>query len=179
MTQRLFEKMQPDIVPSAYINPSAQIIGDVSIGADSSVWPLTVLRGDVHHIKIGERSNIQDLSVGHVTHAHPDYEPNGLPLLIGNDVTVGHRVILHACRIDDLVLVGMGAVIMDGAHVESNVVIGAGSLVPPGKVLTSGYLWLGAPVQQKRALTDEELAYFKYSAQHYVKLKDQYLSDQG
>jgi carbonic anhydrase/acetyltransferase-like protein (isoleucine patch superfamily) len=131
-------------------------------------------RGDVNHIHIGKRSNIQDGSVLHVTHKNAA-NPNGYPLIIGDDVTVGHKAMLHGCTIQDRVLVGMGSIILDGVTVESEVVIGAGSLVPPNKTLQSGYLYMGNPVKQARPLTDEERAFLVKSAENYVQNKDDFL----
>jgi carbonic anhydrase/acetyltransferase-like protein (isoleucine patch superfamily) len=175
MNIRSFENFSPVLGEHVFVDTSAVVIGNVSIGRDSSVWPMTVIRGDIHKISIGERSSIQDGSVVHVTHAGP-FNPDGYPCTIGNDVTVGHKVMLHGCTIHDRVLVGMGATVMDGAIVESEVIIGAGSLVPPGKVLASGHLYVGAPVRQARALTAEEKSFFVYTANKYRELKDRYLS---
>lgn len=163
----------PDIASSAFIYSNAQIIGDVSIGEDSSVWCGAVIRGDVNRITIGNGTNIQDLSVLHVSHKTPE-NPGGAPLIIGNRVTVGHSVILHGCTIHDECLIGMGSIIMDKAVLEPRVLVGAGSLVPEGKVLQSGYLYLGRPVKQLRPLTPQELDYFNYSAEHYIKLHRSY-----
>ena len=168
-----FQGIQPNIAASAFIHYSAHIIGEVSIGANSSVWCNAVVRGDVNSISIGDDSNIQDLSVLHVSHKTPE-NPDGAPLIIGNRVTVGHSVILHGCTIHDECLIGMGSIIMDKAVLQPQVLIGAGSLVPEGKVLQSGYLYLGRPVKQVRALTQDEIAYFNYSAQHYVRLQQSY-----
>lgn len=173
MNIRPFEKKTPVIDSSSYIDPTAVVIGDVVIGKDCSVWPMTVIRGDVNSIRIGDRSNIQDSSVLHVNHAG-EFNPEGDPLVIGDDVTVGHRVTLHGCTVGDRCLIGIGSIVMDGAIVESEVIIGAGSLVPRGKVLTSGYLWLGSPVKQIRPLTAEEISFLSYSAEHYSQLKDRY-----
>lgn len=170
---RAFENKLPVIAKNAYIDPAAVIIGDVEIGHDSSVWPTTVIRGDVNYIRIGARTSVQDGSILHVAHAGP-FSP-GAPLIIGNDVTVGHQVILHACIVEDACLIGMGTKILDGAIIKSQVLIGAGSLVPPGKILESGYLWMGSPVKMVRALTADELNFLQYSAQHYVRLKNRYL----
>lgn len=172
---RSFQGVRPTIAPSAFIDESAVVSGDVVIGADSSVWPLVVIRGDVNSIRIGERTSVQDGSVVHVTHDGP-FSPGGVATVVGDDVTVGHKVILHACTIHDRVLVGMGAIVMDKAVVESDVIIGAGSLVPPGKVLESGYLYLGSPVQQVRPLTEQERQQLVYSAGYYVKLADRHRS---
>ncbi len=172
MTLRQFEKHTPIIHPTAYIDKSALVIGEVDIGEDSSVWPMTVIRGDVNHIKIGQRSNIQDASVLHVTHASEEYTTKtGYPLIIGDDVTIGHKALLHACIIGNRVLVGMGSIIMDGVVVEDETIIGAGSLVPPQKTLESGYLWMGSPAKKIRPLSDKEKVYLQYSAEHYVRLK--------
>jgi carbonic anhydrase/acetyltransferase-like protein (isoleucine patch superfamily) len=166
----------PDVALSAYIDTSAQVIGDVSIGEDSSVWPQAVIRGDIHRIRIGQRTNIQDGSILHVTH-DSDYAPGGFELDIGNDVTVGHGVILHGCAIGDRCLVGMGSLVMDGAVLEDEVMLAAGSLVSPGKRLKSGYLWMGRPALQSRQLTSQERDYLSYAAQHYVLLKNRYQSE--
>jgi carbonic anhydrase/acetyltransferase-like protein (isoleucine patch superfamily) len=175
MTIRSYLDYRPTLGPRVFIDDSAVVIGRVTLGADVSVWPLTVLRGDVHDISIGERTNIQDGSVLHNTSASSS-PPNGYPLVVGADVTVGHKVILHGCTIGDRVLVGMGAIVMDGAVVESDVIIGAGSLVAPGKVLTTGGLYVGSPANRVRDLRPDELEFLKYSAGHYVKLKDQHIA---
>ncbi len=158
-----------------FAHDSAQIIGDVHIGDDSSIWCNTVLRGDVHRIRIGRCSNIQDFAMGHVSHKNPA-KPHGSPLIIGDHVTIGHSVILHGCTVGDACLVGMGSIVMDDAVLQPRVMLGAGSLVAPGKVLESGYLYVGRPARAARALTAEEMAYLTYSAEHYVRLKDNYLA---
>lgn len=163
----------PSIPADVYVHPSAQIIGEVTLGANASVWCGAVIRGDVNSISIGAGSNIQDLSVLHVSHKSA-WDPNGAPLLIGERVTVGHSVILHGCSIGDECLIGMGSIIMDKAVLEPRVLLGAGSLVPEGKTLQSGYLYLGRPVKPLRPLTEEELAYFNYSAEHYIALARSY-----
>lgn len=168
-----YQGTAPQIPASAYIHPSAQIIGDVIIGARASVWCNAVIRGDVNLIRIGDDTNIQDLCTLHVSHHRPD-NPVGGPLLIGARVTVGHNVILHGCEIGDECLIGMGSIVMDKVVLESRVILGAGSLVPEGKVLLSGHLYLGRPAKLIRALTEEELAHFAYSAAHYVKLAREY-----
>ncbi len=173
MTIRRFENITPVIDASAYVDDAALVIGDVAIGANSSLWPFVVARGDVNAIRIGARTNIQDHSVLHVTHDGP-YNPGGHALHIGDEVTVGHRVILHGCTVEDRCLIGMGATIMDGALVRSQCMVAAGSLVPPGKELESGYLWLGSPVRRQRELRADELAAIAYSAQHYQRLKDRH-----
>lgn len=172
---RSYKGICPQIGDRVYIDSSSVLVGDIQIGDDSSIWPLVTARGDVNHIRIGERSNIQDGSVLHVTHKNAA-NPDGYPLLIGNDVTVGHKVMLHGCTIKDRVLVGMGAIVLDGVIIEEEVMIGAGSLVPPGKVLESGYLYVGSPAKQARPLTDKERAFLQKSADNYVQNKNDYLS---
>ena len=164
----------PQLAERVYLHETAQVIGNVRLGADSSVWCNAVLRGDVNDIVIGRCSNIQDFSMGHVSHRTPG-KPQGSPLHIGDYVTVGHSVILHGCRIGNECLVGMGSIVMDDVIVEDRTMIGAGSLVPPGKTLQSGFLYVGRPVRKVRALTDEEIAWLRYSAEHYVRVKDNYL----
>lgn len=171
-----FLDQQPRLAEGVYVHESAQVIGDVSLGRDSSVWCNAVLRGDVQRIVVGEGSNIQDLTMGHVSHRSAA-KPEGSPLLIGSHVTVGHSVILHGCRIGDECLIGMGSLVMDDAVIEDRVMLGAGSLVPPGKRLVSGYLYMGSPVKQVRLLSEQEHAFFPYSAGNYVKLKDQHLAE--
>jgi carbonic anhydrase/acetyltransferase-like protein (isoleucine patch superfamily) len=174
MSKRHFESHQPDIHPTCYIDEQALVVGEVGIGADSSVWPMSVVRGDVNSIEIGQRTNIQDGSVLHVTH-DSEYAEGGMPLVIGSDVTVGHKVVLHACRLEDSCLIGMGSIVLDGAVVRSGSMIGAGALVPPGKLLEGGYLYLGSPVKRVRELTEKEKRYLHYSAAHYVRLKNRHL----
>lgn len=173
---RNFRGKQPKLGERVWVDDSAVIIGDVEIDDDSSVWPLVSIRGDMHQIRIGARTSIQDNSCLHITHAS-EFNPQGHPLTIGDDVTVGHMVMLHGCTIGNQVLVGMSSTLLDGVVIEDNVVIGAGSLVPPGKRLESGYLYLGSPVKQVRPLTEAELNYFHYACQNYVKLKNEYLNN--
>jgi len=170
---REFEGIRPQIGDECYIAESAELIGDVVLGEHSSVWPQTVIRGDVNRIRIGHSTNIQDGSVLHVSHAG-EYNPEGGPLIIGDRVTVGHKALLHACRIGDECLIGMGSIIMDDCIVEDRVMVGAGSLLPPGKRLESGYLYLGNPCRRLRALSPRELDYLTYSAEHYVRLKNRH-----
>jgi carbonic anhydrase/acetyltransferase-like protein (isoleucine patch superfamily) len=170
---RAFKGITPTIAATAYIDDAALVIGDVTVGDDASLWPMTVARGDVHTITIGRRTNIQDGSVLHVTQDN-EFNPGGYALRIGDDVTVGHNVTLHACTIEDLCLIGMGSTILDGAVIHSRVMLGAGSLVTPGKELESGYLYLGTPAQKVRPLSARELAYLPFSAAHYVELKNQH-----
>ena len=177
MTIRAYQNITPNIDSSVFVDESSIIIGDVDIGKDSSVWPLTAIRGDVNTIRIGDRTNIQDGSVLHVTHPHTAV-PDGYALTIGNNVTIGHKVILHGCCIEDDCLIGMGVVIMDGAMVRRQVLVGAGSLVPPGKDLESGYLWLGSPVKRVRELTSDEKKWIEYSSGHYVDLKNKHMGSE-
>lgn len=167
---------RPVLGARVFVDPSAVVLGDVEIGEDSSVWPCTVIRGDMHRIRIGSRTSIQDGSVLHITHAS-DYNPAGHPLLIGDEVTVGHSVNLHGCQIGNRVLIGIGSTVLDGAVIEDEVIIGAGSVVPPGKRLESGFLYVGAPCKQARPLKDSEKSFFKYSANNYVKLKDEHIEE--
>ncbi|EKO3984470.1 gamma carbonic anhydrase family protein [Vibrio fluvialis] len=172
---RSYKGITPQIGERVYIDESSVLVGDIKIGNDASIWPLVAARGDVNHIVIGARSNIQDGSMLHVTHKNNE-NPDGYPLIIGEDVTVGHKVMLHGCTIQDRVLVGMGAIVLDGVVVESDVMIGAGSLVPPGKRLESGYLYIGSPVKQARPLNEKERAFLIKSAQNYVQNKNDYLT---
>lgn len=174
MSVRGHAGIHPTIATGVYIDPDSVVIGDVEIGEGSSVWPMTVIRGDIHHIRIGRRTSVQDGSILHVTHAGP-YNPDGFPLIIGDDVTIGHKVMLHGCTIGNRILIGMAAVIMDGALVHDEVIIAAGTLVPPGKVLESGFLYMGNPVRQARALTDKERSFFAYTSKRYVDLATVYL----
>lgn len=166
---RKYLHYSPNIADSAFIDPSAVVIGRVTIGDGSSVWCNAVIRGDVAEIKIGNNSNIQDLTMLHVTHHNPG-KTNETPLIIGNNVTVGHSCCLHACTLEENILVGMGTTILDNVLVEKNVMIGAGSLVPAGKRLASGYLYFGNPAKQVRPLTESEISHLEYSAKHYVKI---------
>jgi carbonic anhydrase/acetyltransferase-like protein (isoleucine patch superfamily) len=172
---RPYQTHNPQLNEGVMVDPSAVIIGRVTLKKDASVWPLCVLRGDVNFIEVGERSNIQDGSVIHVSRPKPNL-PNGWPTIIGNDVTIAHKVMLHGCTIEDRVLVGMGAIVMDGAYVESDVIVAAGALVPPGKRLVSGYVYSGSPAVQKRPLREEEQTFFTQQSTNYVALKDQYLN---
>lgn len=178
MALRPYNKMRPTLGKRVMVDPSSVVIGDVHLQDDVSIWPLVVIRGDVNCVAVGARSNIQDGSVLHVTHkSHAN--PEGHPLIIGEDVTVGHKVMLHGCTIGNRVLVGMGSILLDGAVIEDDIIIGAGSLVPQHKRLASGFLYLGRPVKQIRPLKPEELEGFKYSANNYVRWKDDYLADES
>ncbi len=178
MTIRSFLGATPAVDTTAYVDETAVLLGDVALGEHSSVWPLCVIRGDVNRISIGMRTNIQDGSIIHVTHRHTEH-PSGHATCIGSEVTVGHRVVLHGCKIEDQCLIGMGSIVMDGALVRSRVLLGAGSLVPEGHELEGGYLWLGTPARRVRSLTASELAWIGYSADHYVRLKDQHRASPG
>jgi carbonic anhydrase/acetyltransferase-like protein (isoleucine patch superfamily) len=173
---RTYQQFTPQLGERAFVDASAVVMGDVEIGADSSIWPLVVIRGDMHSIRIGARTSIQDGCVLHITHAGP-FNPRGYPLNIGDDVTIGHNVTLHGCNIADRVLIGMGSIIMDGVVIDEEVVLGAGSLVTPGSHLESGYLYVGSPAKKARELTEKERSYFRYSADNYVRLKDQHLME--
>ena len=170
---RSFNGISPRLGANCYIDESAVVIGDVEMGDDCSVWPLTVIRGDSNIVRIGSHTNIQDGSVLHVTH-DGEHSPGGAELHIGSHVTVGHKVLLHGCRIGNYCLVGMGSIVTDNAVVEDHVMIGSGSLVPPNKVLESGYLYLGNPVKRVRELKERELEFLSYVADHYVLLKQEY-----
>jgi carbonic anhydrase/acetyltransferase-like protein (isoleucine patch superfamily) len=174
MNIRAFKGVLPKLAAGAYVDESAVVIGDVEIAEDASIWPMCSIRGDVNSIAIGARSNIQDGSVIHVTHRFSGL-PEGHATRIGSDVTVGHKVMLHGCTVEDLCLIGMGSTVLDGAIIRSKVLLGAGSLVPEGKDLEGGFLWLGRPAKKMRELTEQELKWFEYSAMHYVKLKNDYL----
>ncbi|MGD8560713.1 MAG: gamma carbonic anhydrase family protein [Gammaproteobacteria bacterium] len=174
MTIRSYQDTTPALGNDVFVDDTALVVGKVIIGDDSSIWPMTVVRGDVNNITIGSRTNIQDGSVLHVTHPHETH-PDGFALGVGNNVTVGHKVVLHGCVVEDNCLIGMGSIIMDGAVVRSHVLLGAGSLVSPGKELESGFLYLGSPVKKVRRLTEQEISWIDYSANHYVNLKNRYI----
>ena len=172
---RHFENNYPFLGERVYVDPKSTVIGDVTLGSDVSVWPMAVIRGDVNFINIGESCNIQDGAILHVTHQGP-YTAGGQPLILNNGITIGHQAVLHGCHIEDYCLIGIGAIILDAVHIEHHVMVAAGSLVPPGKRLRSGHLYLGNPVREIRMLTEKELEHLEYSASHYVKLKNKYLS---
>ncbi|MGA9334972.1 MAG: gamma carbonic anhydrase family protein [Rudaea sp.] len=174
MNIRPYREQLPRLGVNVYVDPAAVLIGDVELGEDASLWPGTVARGDVNSIRIGARTNIQDGAVLHVTHDGP-YTPGGYPLVIGADVTVGHGAILHACTIDDACLIGMHATVLDGVHVCTHAMIGAGAVVTPGKIVGEGELWLGNPARCVRKPSANEVEQLYYSAQHYVRLKNEYL----
>ena len=175
MATRLFKGMGPTLDPTAYVDESAVLTGDVSVGEHSSIWPLVAARGDVNTIRIGKRSNIQDGTVLHVSRK-TQTNIEGHPLVIGDDVTVGHKCMLHGCQLGNRILVGMGAIVMDGVIVEDDVFIGAGTLVPPNKRLESGYLYVGNPMVKKRPLKQSEVEFLSQSAKNYVELKEDYVN---
>jgi carbonic anhydrase/acetyltransferase-like protein (isoleucine patch superfamily) len=168
-----FETHQPKVADDAWIDNTALIIGDVHIASQASIWPMSVIRGDVHRIEIGAKSNIQDGSVLHVSH-DSYYLPGGRPLSIGEGVTVGHKVLLHGCEIGNNCFIGMDSTILDGAVLEKGVMLGAGSLVTQGRALEGGYLWMGRPARRVRALSDKEKEIIAYTAEHYVRLAERY-----
>ncbi len=170
---RSYRGKQPQLGEGAYIDRSAVIVGDVHLGDDTSVWPLVAARGDVNKIRVGARTNIQDSCTLHVSRASTD-NPDGYALIIGDDVTIGHNVMLHGCTVGNRVLIGMSTTIMDGAVVGDDVIIGAGSLIAPNKKLESGYLYVGSPARRVRPLTDEEKNFLPQSAANYVLLKNDY-----
>jgi len=174
MNIRPYKGVMPRIGAGAYIDPAALVIGDVELGEDASLWPFAVARGDVHYIRIGARTNVQDGAVLHVTH-DGDFTPGGFPLIIGADVTIGHGAIVHACTVMDACLIGMNATVLDGVVVHRHSMIGAGALVTPGKIVGEGELWLGNPARRARTLSVEEIDRLYYSAQHYVRLKNNYM----
>lgn len=171
---RCFSNKMPVLGKRVYIDESAMVLGDVTIGDDCSVWPAAIIRGDMNSISIGARTSIQDGSVLHITHAS-NYNPNGYPLTIGDDVTVGHKAVLHGCTIKSYCLIGIGAIVLDGAVVDQEVIVAAGCLVPPGKFLESGFVYKGNPATKTREISEKERSFFKYTASNYVKLKNTYL----
>lgn len=175
---RALKNWVPQIGKNVFIDPSAVVSGQVILGDEVSIWPQVSIRGDLLPISIGARSNIQDGSILHTTQKST-YNPAGFPLTVGEDVTVGHGVILHGCTISNLCLVGMGSIVLDGAFLQKEVFLGAGSLVPPGKVLESGFLYLGNPVKQARPLREEELRFLRFSAAKYLEAKDLHLQSQN
>lgn len=175
MTLRSYKGITPTVGARVYVDPAATVIGAVELADDVSIWPCAVLRGDVHRIRIGARSNVQDGAVVHVTHDGP-YSPGGFPTLVGEGVTIGHGAVIHACTIEDYCLIGMHATVLDGAVVKKYGFVGAGSLIPPGKVVGERELWLGNPARFVRLLTDQQVEQLQYSAEHYVRVKNDYLA---
>lgn len=175
---RSFRGKSPMLGARVYIAQTATVLGDVVLGDDVSVWPGASVRGDMHSIRVGHRSNVQDNVVLHITHAG-DFNPGGFPLDIGDDVVIGHSAVLHGCTVGDRVLIGIGAIVNDGAVIEPEVMVGAGCVVPPGKRLESGFVYVGNPCRQLRPVTDKEREFFTYSPAHYVELKNEYLAHEG
>lgn len=172
---RSFAGKIPTLGKGIYVDPQSTIIGDVILGDDVSVWPMAVIRGDVNYIRIGNACNIQDGAILHVTHDGP-FTEGGRPLILGQGITIGHQAVLHACTIEDYCLIGMGALLLDAVHVNKHVMVAAGSVVTPGKILESGYLYLGNPAKAVRKLSEKEIEHLEYSAHHYVRLKNKYLT---
>jgi len=173
---RPFKKIYPKIGKRVYIDPKSLVIGNVVLNNDVSIWPFVSIRGDLMQINIGESSNIQDGSILHTTHSSI-FNEKGYPIIIGKNVTIGHKVMLHGCTVEEETLIGMNSVILDGAIIQKNAIIGAGSLVSQNKIIKGGYLWVGNPVKKIRILTKKEISFFRYSALHYVSLKNQYLKE--
>jgi len=175
MALRAFRGILPTLGARVYVDPAASVVGAVELGDDVSIWPGTVVRGDVNSIRVGARTNIQDGTIVHVTHDGP-YTAGGCPTRIGADVTIGHAAVIHACTIEDACLIGMHATILDGAIVRRHGFVGAGAVVSPGKTVGEGELWLGNPARMVRKLSDQEIEQLYYSAKHYIRLKDEYLA---
>jgi carbonic anhydrase/acetyltransferase-like protein (isoleucine patch superfamily) len=174
MSVRPYREWQPVIGRGAWIDPAATVIGRVTIAEDVSIWPGTIVRGDVNSISIGARTNIQDGCILHVASARLA-GGDGIPLVVGEECTVGHGVILHACTVERRCLIGTGAIVMDGAVIGDEVIVGAGALILAGMQLPARTLWIGSPARQQRALEAEEIAFLAESAAHYVDLKNDYL----
>lgn len=170
-----FDGKSPDIDNSVFVASSANIVGEVKVGEDSSIWFGCVIRGDVHYIKIGKRTSIQDLSMLHVTHFKKEDRSDGNPTIVGDDVTVGHKVMLHGCEIQNACLIGMSATILDGAVIGAESIVGAGSLVTKNKKFPPRSLVMGNPAKLIRKLSDEEVKSLYKSAQNYVDFKNRYL----
>ena len=176
MTLKSFRNQTPILGNNVYVDDSAIVIGAVVLGDDVSIWPTAVVRGDVEKITIGNNTNVQDGAVLHVSH-QGKFSERGHPLSIGTDVTIGHRAVIHGCTVGNYCLIGIGAIIMDDAILEDYVMLGAGALVPPNKRLESGYLYVGSPAKQSRPLSESEKEFLRYSASHYVSLKNVYLEE--
>ncbi len=174
MSVRPYREWQPVIGRGAWIDPAATVIGRVTIAEDVSIWPGTIVRGDVNSISIAARTNIQDGCILHVASARLA-GGEGIPLVVGEECTVGHGVILHACTVGRRCLIGTGAIVMDGAVIGDEVIVGAGALILAGMHLPARTLWIGSPARQQRALEAKEIAFLAESAAHYVDLKNDYL----
>ena len=173
---RSFKGVSPKLGKRVYIDPAAIVIGNVHLDDDCSIWPGAVIRGDMHKIKIGVRCNIQDNAVLHITHAS-EYNPDGWPLTMGSDVIVGHSAVLHGCTLGSKILIGNGAILNDGVIAEDHVMVGAGCMVPPKKILESGFVYVGNPCRVLRPISDKEKEFLTYSPNNYVKLKNIYLGE--
>lgn len=173
---RTYQGITPTLAAKVYVDTAAILVGDIHLDDDASIWPLVAARGDVNHIRIGKRSNVQDGCILHVTRKSPT-KPEGHPLIIGDDVTIGHKAMLHGCQLGNRILIGMGAIVLDGAVIEDDVILAAGALVPPNKVLQSGFLYVGSPCKPARPLTAAEMSFLPASADNYVRLKNEYLAD--
>ena len=169
-----YKDYAPKIGKNSWIAPSADVIGDVTMGEDCSIWFSTVIRGDVHKIVIGDRVSVQDLSMVHVTHFKLEDKSDGNPTIIGDDVTIGHRVMLHGCTIENACLIGMSATILDGAVISTESIVGAGALVTKNKTFPPRSLILGSPAKVVRELTDDEIKELYASSKRYVTFKNNY-----
>ncbi len=174
MSKRSYQSISPTIGEHVFIDERAVVIGDVHIGADCSVWPNATIRGDMHRIRIGQRTNVQDNACLHITHAS-QYNPEGNALTIGDDVTIGHSAVLHGCTIHNRVLIGIGSIVLDQTVIEDDVILAAGSFVPQRKTLKSGWMYMGSPAKAIRELTEDEKKQLLYGSINYVRLKNTYL----
>ncbi|HEY0179389.1 MAG TPA: gamma carbonic anhydrase family protein [Dokdonella sp.] len=170
---RTFQGFTPAVSPLAYVDPAAQVIGQVSIADDASIWPGAIVRGDAHAIRIGARTNVQDGAQLHVTH-DAQYTLGGFALTIGDDVTIGHGAVLHGCSVQQACLIGINATILDGVLVKKHGIVGAGAVVTHGKIVGEGELWLGNPARCVRMLSSEEIQQIYYAAKQFVRLKSHY-----
>ncbi len=178
MPVRKFNGKAPQIADNVFVDPMATLTGDVNVGSMSSIWPHVSIRGDLLNITIGSKTNIQDNSVIHTT-LFFDNPGHGFDVRIGDEVTIGHGAVIHGCHIGNRVLIGMGAIILDGATIEDDVIVGAGSVVAPGKHLESGFLYVGSPAKQARPLKDNEKSYIRANAQNYYEVMQQHKKEFG
>jgi len=170
MTLLTFEGRTPRIDPAAFVAPGARLIGDIELGAESSIWYNCVLRGDMNRIRIGARTNVQDGSVIHVDPPRPGGPEGGYPALIGSEVLIGHMAMVHGCILHDRAFVGLGSIVMDGCEIEGDAMLAAGAMLTPGKRIPSGQLWAGRPAKYVRDLTEADLAGMRMGVAHYVAL---------
>ncbi|MEO6040755.1 MAG: gamma carbonic anhydrase family protein [Croceibacterium sp.] len=170
-----FEGKEPQIHPTAFIAPGARIIGDVTIGAEASIWYNCVLRGDIHRIEVGARSNVQDGSVFHVEGPRPDTE--GLPTIIGEDCVIGHMAVVHGAVLADRAFVGMGALAMDDCRIGEGAMLAAGALLSPGKAIPAGEVWVGRPAKFLRAQTPEQIEKIRFQTERYCRLAQRHLAE--